>query len=813
VLLSGEPGIGKSRLIAALEERLCGERHTKLRYFCSPFHVNSALHPVIKQLERAAGLERDDSSNTKIDKLEALLSQTGADIPEAGPFLASLLSIDTAGRYEPMKLTPRAQKMRTLSVLNELLKKLAAREPLVVQIEDVHWIDPTSGEWLDALIDGIQDLPVLLVVSYRPEFQARWPHSRHITGISLNRLEHEQSAAIIERAAGNKSLPREVTAQILDKTEGVPLFVEELTKTIVESGLLTNAGDRYVLSGPLPPFAIPATLQDSLTARLDRLAPAKEVAQIGACLGRAFPYRLVAAVTNYEKPRLKAALELLEKSELVLRRGVSPQSTYTFKHALVQDTAYQTLLKTRRQQIHAKIASTLKSQFPEIAEAEPETLAYHYTAAGLTELAVGFWLKAGQRAQRRSAYAEAESHLAKGLEMIASQPESEDRLRQEIDLQSAMRVTMIAARGWGSPEVLQACTRARVLCEKLGDTGQLFISLCGETSYHMMSGNLSVADELGQRCLELAGASGDQSLMLEAHHQQWATKYHMGDYDAAGHHADYGIATYDPSRHHSLTYIYTGHDSGVCCRTTSAQILWLRGYPDRALNCSKEAVALAERVSHPLTRVMAQSALSYIHLLRGEPEEGRRWANQLIALSREYVLPQLVASGTFQLGWALAQEGYVKDGVNMMRESVAAIASGVALWMQSYLYVLAWGCGECGRASEGLSLLDRAFSNVTEFGTKHLLPELLRVKGGLLLRLSPRDDTADEWYRKAFIAAQDSGAKSLELRAALSLARLYHDRGCIGEARDILLPIYSWFTEGFETRDLLEARQLLDELR
>jgi predicted ATPase len=287
----------------------------------------------------------------------------------------------------------------------------------------------------------------------------------------------------------------------------------------------------------------------------------------------------------------------------------------------------------------------------------------------------------------------------------------------------------------------------------------------------------------------------------------------MGDYDAAEHHTDYAIATYDPDRHHSLTYIYTGHDSGVCCRNMSAQILWLRGYPDQALNRSREAVALAERVSHPLTRVMAQSSLSYVHLLRGEPDEGRRWVNQSIALSREFMLPQLIANGTFELGWALAQDGHMKDGVRMMREGVAAIATGVALWMQSYLYVLAWACGESGRATEGLSLLDRAFSIVAESGTKHLLPELLRVKGDLLLRLSPHDNAADEWFRKATTAAQEGGAKSLELRAALSLARLYHDRGCIGKARDVLRPIYSWFTEGFETHDLVEAKILLNQLR
>jgi class 3 adenylate cyclase/tetratricopeptide (TPR) repeat protein len=813
VLLSGEPGIGKSRLNAALHERLGGERHTKLRYFCSPYHMNSTLYPVIKQIERAAGLQREDGAAIKIDKLKALLRQAMADIAEAGSLLASLLSIDTSGRYEPMNLTPQAQKMRTLTVLSQLLKGFAAREPAVMQFEDTHWIDPTTAEWLDMLIEELRDMPVLLIVSYRPEFQPRWTLSSHITALSLNRLGRDQGAEIIDRVASRKSLPEEVRNQILAKTEGVPLFIEELTKTVLESGLLADAGDHYVLSGPLPPFAIPSTLRDSLMARLDRLAPVREVAQVGACLGRVFHYRLLAAVAGFEEPRLESTLQQLEKSELVFRRGVPPEATYTFKHAMVQDTAYQSLLKSKRQQIHSRIASILETKFPDVVEAEPETLAYHFTAAGLAEQAVAYWLKAGKQAQRRSANAEAESHLAKGLDLIASLPESEDHLRQELDLQSAMRVTMIGARGWGSPEVLKACTRARELCEKLGDTSQLFIALCGEASYHMMSGKLAAADELGHRCLKLAHASGDQSLLIEAHHLQWSIKYYMGDYDAAEHHTDYGIATYDPDRHHSLTYIYTGHDPGVCCRYMSAQILWLRGYPDQALNRSREAVALAERVSHPLTRVMAQSALGRIHLLRGEPGEGRRWVNQVIALSREFVLPQLIANGTFELGWALAQDGHMKDGVRMMREGVAGIATGMAVWMQSYLYVLAWACGECGRAAEGLSLLDRAFGIVTESGTKYLLPELLRVKGDLLLRLSSHDNAAEEWFQKALTAARDDGLKSLELRAALSLARLYCDRGCAGKAHEVLFPVYNWFTEGFETRDLVEAKDLLDQLR
>lgn len=375
-----------------------------------------------------------------------------------------------------------------------------------------------------------------------------------------------------------------------------------------------------------------------------------------------------------------------------------------------------------------------------------------------------------------------------------------------------MGVTMMAARGWGAPEVLQACTRARVLCEKLGDKDQLFVALCGEASYHMVSGNLRAADELGRRCLKIAVASGDQSLLLEAHHRQWATKYFLGDYAAAELHADYGIATYDPDRHHSLTYIYTGHDPGVCCRNYSAVMLWLRGYPDQALDRCKEAVALAERVSHPLTTVQAQSNLSYVHLLRREPDEGRRWVDKWIALSKELGLPLSISEGRFQLGWALAEEGHAAEGVGDMREAIASIAAtGAAHGKQYLLCVLARACGKSGETSEGLSLLERAL-DIAKSGAKFQLPELLRTKGDLLLQQNPHDNAAEDWLRQALNTARDEGTKSLELRAALSLARLYLGHKRESEARDVLYPVYAWFTEGFATRDLVEAKELLRQL-
>ena len=571
VLLSGEPGIGKSRLTAALEERLSAEPHARLRYFCSPYHVNSALYPVIKQLERAAGLRRERQLGHEARQARNPVAPGCLRYRRNGPLLAELLSIDTAGRYAPVKLTPQARKARTLTALIQLLEGFAARQPVVMIIEDAHWIDPTTSEWLDMLIDGLQDLPVLLIVTFRPEFQPRWTLFSHVTALSLSRLGRDQGAAIVDRVAGGKTLPAEVRNQILAKTEGVPLFVEELTKTVLESGLLIDAGDHYVLSGPLPSLAIPSTLQDSLMARLDRLAPVKEVAQIGACIGRVFHHRLLAAVTGSDDARLEDVLQQLEKSELVFRRGVPPEATYTFKHALVQDTAYQSLLKSRRQQIHATIASTLEAQFPEIAEAEPETLAHHYTAAGLAEQAVAYWLKAGQQALKRSANREAMAHLGKGLELVASLPDSEDRLRQEIHLQTAHGRDHDGGQGLGRAGGPAGLLQGAYALREAGRQEPALRRACGEASYHMISGNLRAADELGRQCLELASrfrrskpCSSKRIIGNGPPSSSWETMPPPNTIPIMG------IATYDPDRHHRLTYIYTGHDPGVCCRTYSA---------------------------------------------------------------------------------------------------------------------------------------------------------------------------------------------------------------------------------------------------
>ena len=448
VLISGEPGIGKSRIAQTIVERLGGEPHTRLRYFCSPHYQDSALYPSIAQLERAAGFRREDTAEQRLAKLEAVLAQGTNDLSEAVPLLADLLSIPTGDRYPPLNLTPQKRKEKTLHAQLAQLEGLAARQPVLMVWEDVHWSDPTTRESLDLLIDRVPTLRVLMILTFRPEFTPPWIGRPHVTMLTLNRLPRRQGAEMIAYVTGGKALPKEIADQIIDRTDGVPLFIEELTKTVVESGIVTEAGDHYALAGPMAPLAIPTSLHASLLARLDSLAPTREVAQIGAALGRSFSYELISAVAGMPQQKLDGALEQLASAELIFRRGMPPDAEYTFKHALVQDAAYSTLLRSRRQQIHARIATTLESQFPEIVTAQPALMAQHCAEAGLNEKAVGYWLKAGQQAMARSAMTEAVAQLQKGLDLLTSMPDNPARQQQELDLRITLGQALIATKGW-----------------------------------------------------------------------------------------------------------------------------------------------------------------------------------------------------------------------------------------------------------------------------------------------------------------------------------------------------------------------------
>jgi TOMM system kinase/cyclase fusion protein len=812
VLLTGEPGIGKSRLLQAVRERVAAEPHIRLAYQCSPYHANSAFYPVMAQLEHAAHFEPGDPPAQKLDKLEALLAQGTTQMATVAPLVAALWSLTTGDRYPPLALSPERQKAHTIAALVDHAAGLSRHSPVLCLVEDAHWCDPTTLEVLDQLVHRVPELPVLVLITARPEFAAPWTAS-HMTTLPLTRLARAHIAAMVAHLTAAKALPSEVLAQILARTDGVPLFVEELTKTILESGLLREGDERYVLTGPLPPLAIPASVQDSLMARLDRLAPVKGVAQLGAALGREFTYELLKAVSPADDSTLQQALGRLVDAELLYQQGVPPQATYLFKHALIQDAAYQALLKSRRQHIHQRIAQVLEERFPEACKTQPELLAHHYTQAGFSRQAVSYWQRAGQRAVQHSAYAEAISHLTTAIALLRTLPDTPARSRQELDLQLTLGPALIATKGQAAPEVEQVYARARELGQHVRETPHLFQALWGLASFYLMKPELQTSRELGEQLLRLAQHAQDPALLLEAHRSLGTTLFESGALVQAQVHLEQGIALYNPQQHRAHAILY-GRDPGVVCLAYGAQARWLLGYPDQALQRIQDALTLHGRLSHPFSFA---SALFYAAILAQfcrDVQAAREQTEALMTLSTEEGFPLRLANGIIIHGWALAAQHEGEQGLAEMRRGLSAYAAtGAYLTRPYFLALLAEGYGHVGQPEEGLSVLANALAAVQRYGERFYEAELYRLKGDLLLALAGEHAAeAEACFRRALEVARHQQAKSLELRAALSLSWLWQRQGKRERARNLLTEIYGWFTEGFDTADLQEANALLEEL-
>ncbi len=817
VLLAGEAGIGKSRITQALRERIVDEQHTRLRYQCSPHHTSTAFYPFIRQLERAACFTAEDTPEHKLDEIEGLLALGTEAVADVAPLFAALLSVPTGERYPPLELTPQRQKEMMIQAFVDQLLGLAARQPVPLIFEDAHWADPSTLEALEQIIGRVQAARVLAVITFRPEFAPPWHGYTHVTSLTLNRLSRAQCTAMVEGLTGNKALPAEVLEQIVAKTDGVPLFVEELTKAVLESDLLEDAGDRYALRGALPPLAIPSTLQDSLMARLDRLAAVKEIAQIGAVIGREFPYRLLAAVSPFQVNALRDALEQLVESELVFRRGARPDATYLFKHALVQDAAYESLLKSRRQQLHQSVAQALQSEFPATADTEPEILAHHYTQAGLTEPAITYWKRAGQRAAKSSAYAEAIGHCSKGLELIAALPENPERARQELTLQMTLGPALMNVKGQGAPEVEHAYARARDLCQSIGDAPSLFPVLFGLWYFYLVRADLTTARELAKQLLTLADQANDQAFVLAAHRALGQNLCFMGELEPAHDHLQRALALYDHDLHSGLSLHY-GQDLAVICCSWEALALWLLGYPDQALQFSQEACEQAEQLAHPYSQAYALNWSAMLHLFRREPSAVVDRAQAMVALAKDKAYAMYVSSGTF---WEarvktdktkLSLDG-TSDEVARMQEGLRGwLATGAGVFHPYFLALLAEAFALLGQTENALSAVDEGLSVIERTGERYYAAELHRLKGEILLCHGDQLDQAEACLQDAIVIARSQSARSLELRAAMNLANLWRERGKFAEARDLLAAIYAWFTEGFDTPDLKDAKALLDEL-
>ncbi|MGI9507231.1 MAG: AAA family ATPase, partial [Geminicoccaceae bacterium] len=649
VLLSGEAGIGKSRLTAELDAIADTTPHTKLRYQCSPFHEDSPLHPITQQLERAGKLQTTDSDVVKLDKLEQLLALSVSDPAETVPLFTSLLSISTGDRYPQKDMSPQKRKDLTQEAIMDQLRGLSIRQPILLLFEDLHWIDPTSLELLDRLVEIVPTIPVLSVFTFRPEFRAPWVGQAHVASIILNRLDAEAGADLIRRMTGNHPLPKEVEDQIIAKTDGVPLFVEELTKTVLESGLVESRNGGYQLAHDLPALAIPETLQDSLMARLDRLAPVKEVAQIGAVLGREFSYTLIAAIANLNDQALDRALDQLVDAELIYARGQPPNATYLFKHALVQDAAYSSLLRSRRQQLHARVVQVLESSFQQTVEQEPERIAQHAAAAGQVERAIAFWYRAAERANIRSANAEAEGHIRKALAAVDDLADA-DRDRERIRLLTLLGRILTAKNGYGHAEVATVYEEARNLGEANDDGTLLFPALLGLSIYSAVRTELISGITMCEQMIDLARTRDDEVWTVEAHYAAGVTYSWRGAFKQARQHLEFAFDHYDTRQHEAHLALY-GQDGGPVCLCRNAMVLWYLGYPDQALAWMERALSLTDELGHPFSRIYVLTWAAWLRLHRRELGDALYWNQQTLDYAAEQKFPFWAAMGTVQRGW------------------------------------------------------------------------------------------------------------------------------------------------------------------
>jgi predicted ATPase/class 3 adenylate cyclase len=821
VLLSGEPGIGKSRLVQVMREHAENDAALRAEFRCSPYHQHSAFYPIINHLQRLLHFEPHDTSTEQLGKLEQRLTSYRFPQADTVPLLAALLSLPHPEKYPALTFSPQRQKQKTQEVLVAWLLEEAERRPLYCPWEDIHWADPSTLELLTVLIDQVPTARLYLLLTFRPEFTPPWSTRSHISHVTLSRLGRGQVTHMIEQVAGERALPAEMLQQIVAKTDGVPLFVEELTKMVLESGLVREEEGRYVSAHggvPIPSLAIPSTLQDSLMARLDRLAPVRELAQIGAVLGREFSYELLQAVSVMDDTLLQQGLRQLVDAELIYQRGLPPQATYLFKHALIQDTAYQSLLKSKRQQLHQQIAQVLIDRFPETVARQPELLAHHYTEAGLKEQAIPYWQQAGQRASHRSANMEAISHFTKGLELLKTLPDTPEHAQQKLTLQLALGAPVMATKGYSTPEVEQVYNRARELCQQLGETSRLFPVLRGSLLFYTGRADHKTARELAEQCLRLAQSTQEPAPLMEAHYMQGNNLFYLGEFAAARQHLEQSIAIYDSSPQYSHDFLYA-QDTKVVCLDRASWILCFLGYPEQALKLIHKAIALAQALSHPHSLAHALSSAATLYQYRREGHTAQEQAEATITLSTEQGFPLWLAWGTVLRGRVLSDQCQRQEGLVQIRHGISAFQAKGAEVSQPYLLaLLAEAYEQAGQVEEGLVVLTEALE-VTRKNDEHWYEaELYRLKGELTLQSKVQsskfkvEEEAEACFLKAIEIAQKQQAKSLELRAATSLARLWQQQGKRAEAHQVLSEIYSWFTEGFDTKDLQEANALLDSL-
>jgi len=813
ILISGEPGLGKSRLLRELRDAL-GETLQVLRFQCSPYYANSAYYPLAAHLERALGLAPDANAEQKLEALEHLVEVRQGLPRQHTQLLAKMLSIPTDERYPLLTATPQRQKEDTLSAAVDLTLTACRNECALMLFEDVHWVDPTTLEFLDLLINRASSARMLLVLTHRPEFEPRWTAHGHVSALALSRLSRTQSAAIVARLAAGKSLPAGLLEQIVAKTDGVPLFVEELTRSLLESEQLRDLGGRYEFAGNSGDLKVPATLRDSLMARLDRDPLVKEIAQAAAVIGREFPYGLLQDVTNLDTASLQHGLQRLVDSGLAFRRGTLPDAFFMFKHALVQDAAYDSLVRTRRQTLHAAIANALERRPPHAKEAQPELLAHHYTAAGMVQIAVPLWHRAGAAALARVAAQEAIAHLTKGLDLLTVLAPSSERDAQELDLRVLLGAAWMMRNGWWAPEVWLAIHPALALAKSLNRRDALAGIYYNLYTNVGMQGRLEEAGRWAEEALSTAIQTSDSGLRTIAELLATFTTVLSGDWINGRVHTANLYRVYVPEDHLYVSRAIN-YDPRDNVDAYSGHWMWALGYPDKALaayeTCSVKAQASNNPFIVPFVLTVGASVLDF----RGEYAALIKSAEEAIRIGRENALPiysELL--GPMYLAFAMSRADNGVQSIERLRLAVvswqAAGANGYVPHMKAAL-AEAFALG--GDPVMALQVIDGSIEQIERpgWGERAWLAENLRVKGLILEQLG-RIDEAELNLQRALNIARDQQAKSWELRTAVTLARLWRRQGKVQDAHALLAPVYRWFTEGFDTRDLREAKALLGEL-
>jgi serine/threonine protein kinase/predicted ATPase len=819
VLLIGEPGLGKSRLVHALKEHVLGQMvegevdAPVIEWRCSPHYQNTGLYPAIDFYERALGFSREEPPQARFDRLLHRLEQYDLARPETVPLWAALLSLPTPDRFPPLALPPARQREETFRAMLDWLQTRAARTPVLFVVEDLHWVDASTLEFLGQfLAEGLHD-SILTVLTFRPEFRTPWPAVAHQTSLALTRLTRRQVGELMRNKAGD-ALPEAVVEQVYDRAGGVPLFVEEFTKMVQESGVLDQAEAGGTSTKTLPDREIPATLQDLVMARLDRMEGGLEIAQLSAVLGREFSYDLISAVATMAEPALQAELAKLVQAEILYQKGRPPRSTYIFKHALLEDALYNALIKGKRQQFHRRIGEVLEAQFPQTVETKPELLAYHFTEAGLTEKAIVYWLKAGQRSRERSALCEAIGHLSKGLELLGTLPQTHQRDEQELPFLTTLGPTWITARGYAAPEVGPILLRASELCRRIGAPQQLFGIMLGMWEWRIVRADLRQCVDLAADGMALAEVLNDPGITMEALFMPGVTNFYRGEFAASRACHEKALAAYDDRQRTQFWTAYTGHNAGVTHRCYLALDLWHLGYPDQALQVDREARELARTIGHAFTLGHALDFTAYLYHYCRLGAEVQTAAEEEMAIGTEQGFQLWQALGTLHKGAGMLLQGRREEGLQLLLKGYRAFrATGAEVRAPTYLGMLGDAYRQAARFEDAHQVLNEGLAVAEKNDDRSHEAELHRQRGELFLAESPdQAGAAEHCFHQAIETARRQRSRAWQLRATMSLARLWQRQGRRNEARAALAAIYGTYTEGFTTPDLVDAAALLDSL-